>query len=165
MLAILLFIIIRLINEYGNPKPWELFDTMIQSMFSFLDPSKYPPSLSYLLMTLGPTMLFLGNSEQLKGKVVDFFQVYGKVPFFFYIIHIYLIHIFATILAAATKFGWESMILKVFVSSSEQLKGYGVNLMYTYLIWAGIIIMVYPLCKRFSVYKTSHKEKWWLSYF
>jgi len=165
LVTILLFIIIRLFNEYGNPKHWEQYDTMVQSIFSFLDPSKYPPSLSYLLMTLGPTLLFLGNSEHLKGKVVKYFQVFGKVPFFFYIIHIYLIHFFAAIFAEITNFGWESMILQVFISSTEQLKGYGVNLFQTYLIWIGIIIMVYPLCKRFSIYKTNHKEKWWLSYF
>ncbi len=165
MATILLFFIVRAINLYGNPKPWSIFDTIPQTLFSFLDPLKYPPSLSYLLMTLGPTFIFLAYSENMKGKVVNFLNVYGRVPFFFYIIHIYVIHIFATMLAVLTGFGYKAMILTGFVSGTEALKGFGLSLGYVFLIWIGITVMLYPLSKKFSDYKLEHKEKSWLSYF
>ncbi|MCX2743322.1 heparan-alpha-glucosaminide N-acetyltransferase domain-containing protein [Mangrovivirga sp. M17] len=164
-IAILLFIIIRLINEYGNPKSWHSYDQFQQTMFSFMDPLKYPPSVTYLLMTLGPTIIFLGLAENVKGRLVGFISVFGKVPFFIYIIHIYVIHFFAMILAEITGFGWKSMILDDFVSTQSQLVGFGINLWGVYLVWISIILMLYPLCKRFSEYKLAHKEKWWLSYF
>jgi len=163
--GITLFVIVRLINHYGNFHPWSSYDTTLQTLYSFFDPAKYPPSLSYTLMTIGATFLFLGTTENLKNKVTDFFSVFGKVPFFYYILHIYVIHLFALLLAYFTGFGWEPMILDVFVTRSKELVGYGVNLWLVYLIWIAIIFMLYPFCKRFSVYKTSHKEKWWLSYF
>lgn len=159
------FLILRGINLYGNPSPWIAYDSFSQTLISFLNPMKYPPSLSYLLMTLGPALLFLGNAEQLKGRLAGYCATFGKVPFFIYIIHIYAIHILATILAELTGFGYESMILNGFVSTNEQLIGFGVNLGWVYLVWLFVLLILYPLCKKFSHYKLSHKEKWWLSYF
>jgi hypothetical protein len=101
-------------------------------------------------MTLGTTFLVLANTENLKGKVVNFFYVFGRVPFFYYIIHIYLIHFIALLFAGFTGFGWQKMILLKFVAKVEALRGYGVNLWTVYLIWIGIILLLYPLCKRFD---------------
>ena len=165
LLGITAFFILRFINQYGNPKHWDHYDTFLQTMYAFLDPSKYPPSLAYTLMTLGLTFLFLGTTENLKNKVTDFFSVFGKVPFFYYIIHLYVIHFFALLLAEITGFGWEPMILDGWITMSEELDGYGVSLGWVYLIWIAIVFLLYPLCRRFSVYKMNHKEKWWLSYF
>ena len=162
--SILLFVVIRYINIYGDPMPWQHFGTHLQSLMSFMNPNKYPPSLSYLLMTLGPALIFLANSEKLKGSVVDFFCTFGRVPFFYYIIHIYLIHILAMIAAQLSGFGWHAMILHKFVTQVEELKGYGFPLWVVYAVWASVIISLYPLCKRFADYKMAHKEKWWLSY-
>lgn len=163
--VIALFFIIRSINEYGNPQDWSDYGSFLPTMYSFMNPSKYPPSLSYLLMTLGPTFILLGITEGAKGKVVNFVSTFGRVPFFFYIIHIYVIHLLAMGLAELTGFGWEAMILEGFVSVQGHLKGFGVSLGYVYLVWVGIILALYPLCFRFSTYKMNHKEKWWLSYF
>ena len=159
------FLILRGLNWYGNSDPWLALDSFSQTLISFMDPAKYPPSLTYLLMTLGPSFLFLGNSENLKGRLVDVCSTYGKVPFFFYIIHIYAIHLLAAIFAELTGFGFDSMVLTGFVSSNQQLIGFGVNLGWVYVIWLGILFMLYPMCKKFSDYKLNHKEKWWLSYF
>ena len=127
--------------------------------------NKYPPSLLYLLITLGGTFLFLANAEKLKGKVVDFFCVFGRVPFFYYILHIFLIHLIAVFAAEFTGFGWEIMVsMPTFITRVEALKGYGFNLITVYIIWIVVIILLYPLCKKFDTYKRSHKEKWWLSY-
>ncbi|MEQ9403600.1 MAG: heparan-alpha-glucosaminide N-acetyltransferase domain-containing protein [Cyclobacteriaceae bacterium] len=164
-LTILAFLVIRLINGYGNLNYWKSFDTVLQSAFSFLAPAKYPPSLTYLLMTLGPALLILAYTENVKGKVVGFFSVFGKVPFFFYVIHLYIIHALALLLAWGTGFGWQKMIITSgWVTSTPELKGYGLSLWYVYLIWISVIILLYPICKKFSSYKLNHKEKKWLSY-
>jgi hypothetical protein len=118
----------------------------------------------YLLVTLGGTFLFLANAEKLKGKIVDFFCVFGRVPFFYYIIHLYLIHLLAMIAAQLTGYGWQAMILSKFPTKVEALKGYGFNLITVYLIWAIVIALLYPLCEKFDTYKQNHKHQWWLSY-
>ncbi|WP_395050377.1 DUF1624 domain-containing protein [Flavobacterium sp.] len=162
--AIILFVIIRFINRYGDPIPWKYYGPLTKDLISFLNPSKYPPSLLYLLMTLGGTFLFLANAEKLKGKLVDFFSTFGRVPFFYYIIHIYVIHLVAMLFAELSGFGWEIMILPAWVSEVPGLKGYGFSLWVVYAVWIGIILFLYPFCKKFDIYKQSHKEKWWLSY-
>ncbi len=159
------FLIIRGVNLYGNSDPWIALDTFSQTFISFMDPAKYPPSLAYLLMTLGPSLLFLAYSEKLKGRLVDFCATFGKVPFFFYIIHIYAIHLLALVFAELTGFGYESMLLNGFVSTNQQLMGFGVSLAWVYVVWVLILLLLYPICKKFSQYKLNHKEKWWLSYF
>lgn len=159
------FIIFRLINQYSNLNHWESYAVLSKTLFSFLNPSKYPPSLTFILMTLGPAILFLGHFEKLKGKVVDFLSVFGKVPFFYYIIHLYAIHFLALLLAQWTGFGWQSMILKGWVTESPVLKGYGLHLWLVYVIWALLNFLLYPVCKKFARYKLVHKDKRWLSYF
>jgi uncharacterized membrane protein len=162
--AILFFLILRAINIYGNLLPWKDYGNLTQTIFSFFNISKYPPSLSYLLVTLGGAFLFLANSEKLKGKVVNFFCVFGRVRFFFYIIHIYLIHFLALIAAELTGWGWQKMILPALPFRVEELKGFGFNLFIVYLIWILVIAILYPLCKYFDTYKQNNKGKWWLSY-
>ena len=162
--AIILFVLLRGINIYGNLLPWKDYGNLKQTLFSFFNLTKYPPSLSFLLVTLGGAFLFLAHSEKLKGKAVDFFSVFGRVPFFFYIIHIYLIHFLALIVAEVTGFGWQKMILPALPFRVEALKGFGFNLFIVYLIWIFVIAILYPLCKTFDRYKQAHKEKWWLSY-
>ncbi len=164
MFALLLFVVIRYINKYGDPTPWLHYDTHIQSLMSFMNPNKYPPSLLYLLMTLGGAFLFLANSESWRGKVVKFFVTFGRVPFFYYVLHLYLIHLIAMALAHFTDFGWQAMILPTWVSLVTTLQGYGFDLWVVYLVWIVVIMILYPLCRKFDLYKSSHKEKWWLSY-
>ena len=162
--AIALFIILRGVNLYGNPLKWIHGETFSKTLISFLNPSKYPPSLMYLLMTLGPALVFLANSENFKTRLVNFFSTFGRVPFFYYILHLYLIHILAMVSAQLTGFGWQKMILNEWIGYVPFLKGYGFSLWVVYLVWVAVILLLYPLCKKFDRYKTSHKEKWWLSY-
>lgn len=162
--SVALFFILITFNTYGDPVKWINFGNTSQTVMSIFNVNKYPPSLLYLLITLGGTFLFLANAEKLKGKIVDFFCVFGRVPFFYYIIHIFLIHIIAAFAAYFTGFGLKAMVLPVFITRVEALKGYGFNLITVYLVWILVIILLYPLCKKFDNYKQSHKEKWWLSY-
>ncbi len=163
--CLLLFFILVAINNYGDPVKWTNYGLTIKTAMSIFNVSKYPPSLLYLLITLGFTFLFLANSENLKGKVVNFFCVFGRVPFFYYIIHIYLIHIIAVFAAEFTGYGWRLMVLMPkFVTRLDALKGYGFNLITVYGIWILVVLLLYPICKKFDIYKQNHKEKWWLSY-
>jgi uncharacterized membrane protein len=162
--SFVLFVILIAFNSYGDPVKWTNYGDTSKTLMSIFNVSKYPPSLLYLLVTLGGTFLFLANAEKLKGKVVNFFCVFGRVPFFYYIIHIYLIHLFAAFAAYFTGFGWQALVLPKFITKVEALKGYGFNLITVYLVWILVIILLYPLCKKFDAYKQSHKEKWWLSY-
>ncbi len=159
-----LFFVLIAFNTYGDPVKWINYGNTPQTLMSIFDISKYPPSLLYLLITLGCSVLFLANAENLKGRVVNFFCVFGRVPFFYYILHIYLIHIIAAFAAYFTGFGWKALVLPTFITRVEALKGYGFNLIIVYLVWILVIILLYPLCKKFDAYKQSHKEKWWLSY-
>ena len=162
--AIVAFVILRFSNVYGDPVLYKDYETTTKDLISFFNPSKYPPSLLYLLMTLGTAFLFLANAEKLKGKVVDFFSTFGRVPFFYYILHLYLIHIVALLFAELSGFGWQTMILEDWVTETPRLKGYGFPLWVVYAVWIGVIVLLYPLCKKFDTYKQAHKEKWWLSY-
>jgi uncharacterized membrane protein len=164
ILAIFIFVILRFSNIYGDSVLYKDYNSLSKNIISFLNPSKYPPSLDYLLMTLGFTFLFLTNAEKLKGKVVNFFSTFGRVPFFYYILHLYLIHLLALLFAQLSGYGWQSMILEYWVTETPALKGYGFPIWVVYSVWVGVILLLYPLCKKFDNYKQSHKEKWWLSY-
>jgi hypothetical protein len=108
--------------------------------------------------------IFLANTERLKGSIVNFFTVFGRVPFFYYIIHIYLIHFLAMVFAELSGFGWHFMVLEDWIAEMTRLRGYGFSLWVVYAIWISVIAMLYPLCKWYDRYKINHKEKWWLSY-
>jgi uncharacterized membrane protein len=162
--AVVLFFILRGLNVYGNPSQWVQYDTWWQTLISFLAPAKYPPSLLYLLMTLGPALLFLAMAENTKGWLVRYFSTFGRVPFFYYILHLYLIHILALVAASITGFGWQIMILPDWIGYVPALKGYGFPLWVVYGIWVTVILLLYPFCRKFDSYKSRHKEKWWLSY-
>lgn len=162
--SVLLFFVVRILNGYGNFQYWKNYDSILPTLFSFFNPCKYPPSISYLLMTLGPVFIILSLTENLKGKIINTISVFGKVPFFYYILHIYLIHLLALITAWFTGFGWESLIIKGWVTQSPLLKGFGFNLWVVHLIWISIVIALYPFCKKFGYYKQHNKDKAWLSY-
>jgi uncharacterized membrane protein len=163
--AIALFIVLRFINVYGDRSHWSVQKNTLYTVLSFIKVSKYPPSLLYTLMTLGPSVLFLAYTEKLKGPLVKIVSVYGRVPMFYYLLHIYLIHLLAMIASQLfTPVGWHHWILKTPIWFTDDLKGYGFSLRVVYLVWIIVVVALYPLCKRYDIYKQSHKEKWWLSY-
>jgi uncharacterized membrane protein len=163
-LALLAFVIIRYFNIYGDPKLWQEYPTVAQSLMSFFNVSKYPPSFLYLLITLGGTLLFLSFTEHAKGKLSDFFCTFGRVPFFYYILHLYVIHLLAMLFAELSGWGWQIMILSDWVTESGALKGYGFPLWVVYAVWVTVVAMLYPLCKWFDRYKQNNRQKKWLSY-
>jgi len=165
LLCIALFAIFIALNSYGNPRPWVYADTPVKTFMSMMNPEKYPPSLWFVLMTLGPSILFLANAEKLSGRIVSVFSTIGRVPFFYYILHLFLIHALAMLAAQLTGFHWSSMILTDnWVGETKQLQGYGFSLSVVYLVWVAVVVMLYPFCVWYDRYKTNHKDKWWLGY-
>jgi uncharacterized membrane protein len=163
--AIALFILLRAVNLYGDPAHWSVQKDPVFSCLSFLNVSKYPPSLLYILVTLGPAFVVLAVTEDWRNSFTEKIQVFGRVPMFYYILHLYLIHLLAVIAAAVTGHKWTDMILRNRVYATTHLVGYGFNLVTVYIVWAGVILILYPLCKWFGRYKSAHQaEYWWLSY-
>jgi uncharacterized membrane protein len=161
---ILLFVVIRLINIYGDPSPWSAQPTSLFTFLSFINVTKYPPSLLYVLITLGSAFIFLGVSENFKSKLSQYVIALGRVPMFYYIVHIYVIHILALMAALLTGFHVFDMVFTTWVTDSVKLKGYGFGLGLVYVVWIAIVLGLYPLCLWYDRYKMNHKEKWWLSY-
>ncbi|MEJ8841746.1 heparan-alpha-glucosaminide N-acetyltransferase domain-containing protein [Lacibacter sp. H375] len=163
--AVLLFIIIRFANFYGDPGPWSKQDNFLKTFLDFISTTKYPPSLLYALMTLGPSVLFLAFTERANNTFTKFISIYGRVPMFYYILHIYLLHAAALVATGLfTGFSWQIWVLKEPLWLTQTLKGYGFSLGIVYIVWIGIVLFLYPLCKWYDRYKQNHKEKWWLSY-
>ena len=162
--CIALFIILTASNVYGNPVPFKIYPTASQTLMSFLNQEKYPPSLRYLLMTLGPAFVLLANTERLGGRFVRFLSTFGRVPFFYYVLHLFLIHALAMLAAELSGFGWQAMVLPGWIEQVDALKGYGFSLGFVYAVWVAVVLMLYPLCRVFEVYKMNNKAKWWLSY-
>jgi uncharacterized membrane protein len=162
--GIVLFIALRLLNIYGDPFAWSIHKNEIYTILSFLNTTKYPPSLLYLLMTLGPALVFLSVAEKPLGWFTQKIVIYGRVPLFYYLVHFYWLHLLAMLAASLTGYKWSDMILTTFVSNSPNLKGFGFNLVWVYLIWIGIVLSLYPLCKWYDNYKSNHRSVWWLSY-
>ena len=162
--AIFLFPLLRFMNMYGDPQPWSQQSSTVFTLLSFLNTTKYPPSLLFTLMTLGPALFALTLLERISNWMAKPVINIGRVPFFYYILHIYLIHLAAMFAAEISGFVWSDMILQKRTWLDAQLKGYGFSLGVTYLVWIGIVLLLYPLCKWYDRYKTANKQKWWLSY-
>lgn len=161
---ILLFVVLRLAGIYGEPIPWTAQKDAVFTFLSFINVTKYPPSLLYVLITLGPAMIFLAYAENWKGRISQYVIALGRVPMFYYILHLFWIHILAVIAALAAGYSFSDMVFSTWVTDSPNLKGYGFSLGFTYLVYAFVVLTLYPLCLWYDRYKTRHREKWWLSY-
>jgi uncharacterized membrane protein len=163
----ILFVVIRALNRYGDPAPWTLERTSLVTALSFLRATKYPPSLDYLLMTLGPSLLLLAALDGVSVSARNPMLVFGRVPFFYYIVHWYLLHSVAVVLALV-RYGHAeflhgfppSMLGPMAVGYPE---GYGYTLGQTWLIWLAVVAALYPLCLWFANVKARSRAPW-LSY-
>ena len=126
---------------------------------SFLNLSKYPPSLLFLLMTLGPALLALALLPRARGRLAEMLVTFGRVPFLFYVTHLYVVH--GVAVAVGVLQGRSAAEMRVvFLSLPEQ---YGVSLPAVYLLWLAVVASLYPLCRRYAELKAGSRA-WWLSY-
>jgi uncharacterized membrane protein len=160
------FLILRAINFYGDPLPWTTQKSPAFTVLSFLNTTKYPPSLLYLLMTLGPGLLFLWAVESATPRWLRPALVIGKVPMFYYLLHLPLMHLIAVALCYA-RYGqvhwmFEPPGLGQFPITPPP--GWGYSLPIVYLVWACVVLALYPLCRWFAGLKQRRADAW-LSYF
>ncbi len=168
-----LFIVLRYSNLYGDaptrgpsgPGPWAKRDPWYFTIFSFLNCQKYPMSLDYILMTLGPSITLLGLFEYASGPVARFFVVFGRVPFFFYILHIPLIH-GGIVALDYVRYGWSPQAHDgcwSVAGNPQTPADYGVSLPVVYLVWVVVVLLLFPLCWWFAGVKRRYRSPW-LSY-
>ena len=154
------FVLLRASNFYGDPAAWQVQQTGLATVLSFINCEKYPPSLLYLMMTLGPALLLLGAFEGVAGRLASWIKVYGRVPLLYYVAHIYLLHVLALvmILATYTDLSW------VFADGPPRKPAdYGLSLPAIYAVWLAAVAMLWPLCRWFAALKARRQEAW-LSY-
>lgn len=162
---LVLFIILRTFNLYGDPYFW--FDgqlPLFKSFVSFLRIEKYPPSLHYALVTIGVCLIMLSLLERVKNKITDFLLIFGRVPLFFYFLHVAVIHLTSMLLMPL--FG-RSMLDSImsYDNIRNGVKSYlGTDLIGVYIAWIIIVAALYYPCLKYMHYKKNHPEKKWLSY-
>ena len=157
-----LFILLRLINQYGDPAPWSSQKNAVFTLLSFLNVTKYPVSLQYSCLTLGPLLIVLSLITNRQTRFRNFLSVFGKVPFFYYVLHFYLIHAITAVLVFSAGYSWADMndpASFVFFRPAA----FGVGLGAVYLVWLAVIGILYFPCRWFCRYKATHRQ-WWLSY-
>jgi uncharacterized membrane protein len=148
--SLILVLLLRSINIYGDPAPHELYTEGWKTVLSFINVNKYPPSLDYLLITLGPALLILAALDQMEVRASNPALVFGRVPFFYYLLHIWLIHSLVYVVA------WP-----LGIRSEQDWKGF--DLPVVYLVWLSAVTILYLPCRWFMKVKMKHKS-WWLSY-
>ena len=156
------FVVIRSVNWYGDPLPWSHQRSTALTVASFLNVTKYPPSLDFLLMTLGPILVALALVERVRGRVTSWISVYGRVPLFYYIVHIYVAHALALVLALVQ--GGELRRIPVVTNPDAIPSWYGVSLPGVYLAWATVVLLMYIPCRWYADLKARHGDWWWLRY-
>ena len=162
--VILIFLGLRLLDFYGDPDVLTATVKPLDSVFAFLDTNKYPPSLLYMCMTIGPSILFLAFFQNAGGRIARIISVYGRVPFFYYVLHFFLIHLISMIYFLGRGHSIKEGLNNEGMLPNFIKPGEGTGLLVVYLLWLAFVVVLYPLCKWYDHYKQSHKEKWWLSY-
>jgi uncharacterized membrane protein len=162
LMALALFVVVRSLNIYGDSFKWELQKSALFTFLSFINVTKYPPSLVFCLLTLGAMFLLLSCLEGLQNKFAEIAMVYGKVPLFYFLIHWYILHPIMFLIVFIQGYRPSDLVFGVNLGRPKRVNG--LNLWYIYLIWIFVVILLYPVCKWYGSYKARHKEKEWLRY-
>ena len=174
--ATVLFFVLRGINLYGNSiaglplkyplsaGPWSVQPTLSLTVISFVNVLKYPPSLDYLLLTLGPALILLGllDGAQARRGLSRILLVYGRVPLFYYVLHIYLLNLMARL--AALAFHQPIFRGTVIADFVQRPVGYGHGLPFVYAMWILAVAILYLPCRWFMELRSRHRDWAWLSY-
>lgn len=162
LLLLIAFVVIRFLNVYGNQSPWEEKQSTIFTILSFLDLTKYPPSLLFSMFFLGIMffLLYLFDKKHY-NKFDAILKVYGSVPLFYYVLHWIVLHFIQFIMLKFQGFSFSEMLD---VEMGRPREPNGLNLTGVYIVWIIVIILLYPICKAFSNYKAKNKHKSWLRF-
>ncbi|HEX8029042.1 MAG TPA: heparan-alpha-glucosaminide N-acetyltransferase domain-containing protein [Vicinamibacterales bacterium] len=168
MIMTVAFVVVRAVNIYGDPSRWSAQPSMIMTLVSFLNTTKYPPSLSFLLMTLGPALILLSRLDSISLTRTNPLIVFGRVPLFYFVLHFVAAHLAIVVLSLANYGGSAmSFIWQPVPSMGGPAKAFppdfGYPLWVAYAVWITIVVALYPLCRWFAGVK-EHRRDWWLSY-
>lgn len=163
MLAV--FIVLRLPNLFGDARPWKAQDAPLWTLGAILDVTKNPPSLDFVLVTLGLVLAFVPALERLPGRVRDFFRTFGSVPLFAYVAHIVVMHAYAILVRVLGGGDLASMTdtMRAFLVEPGRFGGFSLEIALVYCVWLAVVITIYPLCRWWSGVKRRRRD-WWLSY-
>src|SRR6185312_4064923 len=154
------FLVLRTLNVYGDPHPWHADrGSTAATLMSFLGTTKYPPSLLYLLMTLGPAAIVCAFAERVPGPIRQALLTFGRAPLAFYVVHFYLIHALSMLLGIAQGFAATQFLTHY----RFYPKGFGLALPGVYVVWIAVVVALYPLCRWVTALK-ARRQDWWLSY-
>jgi len=158
--AIGLFILLRVINVYGDPVRWSHQKSGVFTVLSFINVTKYPPSLQFSLLFLGIMLVIAAAIAGIKNKWTELVCVYGKVPLFYFVLHWYLIHplVFAMVFLQ----GFKSSDMVFGFNFGRPKSGSGLPLWAIYMVWIAIVTAMFPLCRRYGRYKERNKGKMWV---
>lgn len=159
------FVVLRLGNVYGDPRPWAPQATPAMTLVSFLNCEKYPPSLCYLLMTLGPALLAFAWADRPPGALGRALSVYGRVPMFFYVAHLPVIHVLAVVVAAvqAGGFAGPGVLWAAFQSPNFIVPpppGFGLPLPGVWALWLAVVAALFGPCARYGAFKAKSRAPW-----
>lgn len=160
--ALALFVLLRFSNVYGDPHPWSAQRDALSTLLSFLNVTKYPPSLLYLLVTLGGAAFALPALERIGGRLGGALTLFGRTPLFFYVLHLYVGAGAALALALARGYTLEE--IGAFAKAGAPPPEFGVGLGGAYIAWIAVVLALYPLCRWFADVKRRRRDLWWLTY-
>lgn len=157
------FVAIRTINGYGNPIPWSAQSSAVFTSMSFMNVAKYPPSLDYTLATLGTTVALSPVLLRLRGPLANLLDAFGRTPLFTYLLHILLIHSLA--MAVGVAMGFDASIFTNYIADPKRMAvaGWGLSIGMTYLVWAAVLLALWPASSWFADVK-ARRRNWWLSF-
>lgn len=162
------FVAVRALNVYGDPAPWSAQPSVVNTALSFLNTTKYPPSLLFLLMTMGPALLVLAWFDARRLDAAHPLLVFGRVPLFYFVLHFYAAHA-ATVVLAWLRYGTQALAFTFqpvpSMGGSRELfpADFGFDLWVVYAVWTAIVAALYPACRWFAELKARRRE-WWVSY-
>jgi uncharacterized membrane protein len=164
-----LFVVVRLLNIYGDPSPWATQSSGIYTLLSFFNTTKYPPSLQFILMTLGPALIVLAWFDRRGLPPTHPLTVVGRVPLFYYVVHFWLIHVIASAMAwlryGSASFDFLFMPLPSMGGPAKLFPaGFGYSLPVTYAVWLVVVLSMYPLCRWYDRIRQQHRGSWWAGY-
>ncbi len=162
--TLVIFVLLRTFNIYGDISHWSFQKNGLYSFFSFINTTKYPPSLLFTLMVLGVSISLLSVFDTIQNKITDVISVYGKVPLFYWLLHWFVIHFVAMGIFFIQGFHWSDFQFEGFGFGHPKGGGGGLSLSGVYLAWIGIVLFMYPVSHWYGNYKMQHKEKTWLRY-
>jgi uncharacterized membrane protein len=163
LLFLTVFAGLRYFNLYGEPSPWAPQSTAVFTFLSFLNVTKYAPSLQFILLFLGLMFVLLALVHLANNAVTRFLATYGRVPLFFYLVHWYVIHTSMLVMVLLQGVKWQDLPFGM-LEFGRPKEGVGLELPYVYLFWLCLVLALYPACRWYSRYKSAHPEKKWLSY-